>query len=206
MNNNQNMNNGFGELQNNVLNQNINNGFGETQNNVPNQNMNSGFGPNNSFNPNFNNKIPKKKNTKLIIIIAVVVGLLSIIGGRFIIASLAANSYINMIDDGRKEMVFSDARSYISRATYEYKVNRTEGKKCYTLSQLETELEKSPYGTNYTNLSYIIIERDVANQNYNNGICLVDEEGVGISYTSEENISANSVTTGVTCTLPPECN
>lgn len=187
-------------------NQNMNNGYGQPQNNVLDQNMNNGFVPNDALNSNITNTNPKKKNTKLIIIIAIVVGILAIIGGRYIIALIAADTYMDELDEYKKEFAVSEAKEFISKATYQYKVNRNDGTQCYTLQYVEKELGKSPFGTNYTNSSYIIIERDVANQKYNNSVCIVDEEGIGISYTSEENISADSVTSGVTCTLPPECN
>ena len=200
----------------------MNNGYGQPQNNVLDQNMNNGFVPNDALNSNITNTNPKKKNTKLIIIIAIVVGILAIIGGRYIIALIAADTYMDELDEYKKEydadslgfdateykkeFAVSEAKEFISKATYQYKVNRNDGTQCYTLQYVEKELGKSPFGTNYTNSSYIIIERDVANQKYNNSVCIVVEEGIGISYTSEENISADSVTSGVTCTLPPECN
>lgn len=159
---------------------------------------------NNFYQPPIENKKSNKKII-IIIIIAVVLGISSLIIISLLTATKASTEYL---DQARTSAFADKATTAIAAVRNDMILNNYENK-CYTLNDinelLELKLETSPFGTTFSNTSYVKAEK---NQNYETNIyiCLVDENGQGIPYTNEANINTSSVTTKVTCTLPPECN
>ena len=150
-----------------------------------------------------------KKGFTLIELIAVVV-IMSII------AIIATPNIINMIDKGKKDQYITNAKEFISKATYMYKQDKYRNDTTYfsadgkislkNIEGIKIEDLKDPYGFNYdTNNSYIefkepgssltgVQERQVTihleSNDGNSSKCYVIE-------TDKDNLSNNQVKEGV---------
>lgn len=174
----------------------------------------SDFSQNTLNNNNYINNIEplpenkKKKRTIKIVIIIIVVAIAIYFIINLLLAMLAANVTTNYLDEARKQSFADSAIALATAAEYIYIMNDHVGEQCYSLNSLNQQTDRTyemtPFGTNYSSSSYATVREE--NMNRYISICLVDEEGNGIAYTSEENLSSESVVTNVTCILPPECN
>ena len=155
-----------------------------------------------------NNFSQEQKRKKTIIIVIIII--IAVIFVPFIISTVIATFAVSgQLDEARKGTFADEAQMAISATKNDFIMSNYNTNQCYNLDKINTSLEKkldtSPFGSTYSNTSYVKIEVTQPNT-YNYYICLADNDGNGISYTSEDNISADNITTNVTCTLPPECN
>ena len=148
-----------------------------------------------------------KKGFTLIELIAVVV-IMSII------AIIATPNIINMIDKGKKDQYITNAKEFISKATYMYKQDKYRNDTTYfsadgtislkNIEGIKSEDLKDPYGFNYdTNNSYIkfkepgssstgVQEREVTIHLESN-----DGSKCYVIDTDKDNLSNNQVKEGV---------
>ena len=216
-NNNFNQNNNYNNPQNmnnNLNGNNLNNNFNPNNNynnNLNENNQNNNYNPNNNYNnipQNINQPQKKGMNKKTIIII--IVAVLAALFVPIIILTIIAMGPVNKtLDNARNGTFIDEGLSAITAVKNDYIINSYQENKCYTLSTINTLVEKqlntTAFGTNYSNTSYIKVEKGIQPEpSYY--ICLVDEEGKGIAYTNEDTLSSDSIEENVTCTPPPECN
>lgn len=152
-----------------------------------------------------------KKGFTLIELIAVVV-IMSII------AIIATPNIINMIDKGKKDQYITNAKEFISKATYMYKQDKYRNDTTYftindsgssrinlgKIESIKSEDLTDPYGFKYdTNNSYIEFKEPSSSstgvQERKVIIHLESNDGTKcyVIYTDKDNLSVNSVKEGV---------
>lgn len=152
-----------------------------------------------------------KKGFTLIELIAVVV-IMSII------AIIATPNIINMIDKGKKDQYITNAKEFISKATYMYKQDKYRNDTTYfttidsgsqinlgKIEGIKSEDLTDPYGFEYdTNNSYIKFKEPSSSstgvQERKVTIHLESNDGSSkcyVIYTDKDNLSVNSVKEGV---------
>ena len=143
-----------------------------------------------------------KKGFTLIELLAVIVILAILVA----VAIPAVTRYLNT---ARKGTYSTNAQAAISAVRNDVITNGYTTNQVYTLATINTFLEKklvtSPYGTNYSDTSYVKVDFNNTTGEATYYICLTDGNN-GFTETQENQVGESTVKTGqtVTCTVPTE--
>lgn len=103
--------------------------------------------------------------------------LIAVVTIMAIIALIATPNIISMIDNGNKEKYISDAKEFISKASYMYNLDKykdgnekvfestSDGNKIYLKDIEKLDEMNDPYGNKYDyNVSYVVIRYEAVNE------------------------------------------